>query len=371
MVNPDICANLSNDGRDLKSTVEVSEVPKQEKTEGVSANNIQPTTMELKNRKLNIHQLNAVIQLAQNKSYKIFGPPGTGKTMTLVEIIYQLMCRNKKVLVCGPSNASIDNIIHGFISLNSGYDFVRVGNSNKCSENLLKYNFSEINDNVTKDYNKKIDYLLNTELLKSYRKNEEDFLNKKDNESNTIQDNTLNNDQIKIMLEIERLYTELSIYTRERSQKKAFNYDLVFSTLNGSLKLSIKRFDWVIIDECCQALEIDAFCSVFKGKNFILAGDPCQLGPITNLKKEICFFERITAVKTIILREQYRMQDLLMRFSNKYFYNSKIISRIQSDFKFFNSSPIIFIDTYRSKATESKFQQSYYNIHEIYIVKKA
>ncbi|EJW03611.1 hypothetical protein EDEG_02079 [Edhazardia aedis USNM 41457] len=307
------------------------------------------TKMEILNPNLNTQQLNAVVQLAQNESYKIFGPPGTGKTSTIVEIIYQLRCRNKKVLVCGPSNASIDNIMHGFIKLNTGFDFVRIGSRSKCSEDLLKYNISEIDDVIIGNYHDTLSNLIGEDIRKDA----------------AIDDTVENyNFDYETMEKMEEVYQNMSNYTKKVAFDKFLQHDLVFATLFGSLKYTTKHFDWVIIDECCQALEIEAFCSVMKGKNFILAGDPCQLGAITYLPDEISFFERMGKIKTIMLQNQYRMPELLIRFSNHYFYNSRIISPIICDFKFFDKSPIVFIDTCKSTTSESKHGNSYYNDHE-------
>jgi len=113
---------------------------------------------------------------------------------------------------------------------------------------------------------------------------------------------------------------------------------LVFSTLFSSLR-ETHYFDCCIIDEACQASELECFMGVVKGRKFILSGDPHQLCP-----EGYSFYEN-ARVPQIVLKEQYRMHGDLIEFSNGHFYNNEILSPKSQRFLFFDLSSILLIDT--------------------------
>lgn len=269
---------------------------------------------------LNDCQKLAVLEVFYNKSYKILGPPGTGKTRTIVEIILQLLNKGQKVLVAGPSNVSIDNIIEKFL-LSKYYIyhtpiFYRLGSSFK---GLTKFNLENQISQMTS------------------------FIKKEKNERNFKKN-------------IEKIKKSYKLNLIEESK-------IVFSTLFSALKEN-SSFDWVIIDEACQASDVETFLTLIKGKNFILIGDPNQLCP-----KSTSLFEKLS-LKTFLLNLQYRMCKNLICFSNEMFYDNNIKSHKIESIDLINKSPIVFIDTDCSDFNETEDEFSKKNEGEAKMICK-
>lgn len=266
---------------------------------------------------LNESQKIAVLNsLNSDIPFKILGPPGTGKTQTIVEIIAQYLINNKKVLVCGPSNISIDNIITRFLnskfSLQNEIKFYRLGSSQK---GLVEYNLENMAEKAV-------------EFMKK-EKDEKDFFKEK--------------------------YKKKCEFINELKKESP----VVFSTLFSSLKENY-IFDLCIVDEACQATELECLMGILKGKNFILVGDPNQLSAMNSTTS---LYEKLN-LKTIVLNEQYRMHSDLLEFSNSKFYKNLIISKKQDDFMFFNQSKILFIDSSYFGYEEKNVEESKMNAKE-------
>ncbi|ADM11562.1 putative DNA helicase [Encephalitozoon intestinalis ATCC 50506] len=275
-------------------------------------------SLNLYDSSLNESQRKAVEMLKYNNPYKILGPPGTGKTRTVVEIISQLLVNNKRVLVCGPSNVSVDNIIERF--LKSKYfacnqpSFYRLGSSEK--------GFSHLNLDSQAE--------LHTKFMKKERNDKNFYKDKREKQKKFI-------------------------------EEKQANSSVVFATLFSSLKEKTK-FDWVLIDEACQACEAESFLAVSKGSTFILVGDPMQLCPETS-----SLYESLN-LPTMLLNEQYRMPSGLLKFSNEVFYNGRVKSITEEHTSVFGKSLILFVDTQYFELYESD-GVSKSNIGEAEIVK--
>lgn len=293
-----------------------------ESDQDINFNNENTKNINFFNLKLNKSQRNAVeCSLNCKMPLKIIGPPGTGKTQTIVEIILQILNQNKTVLVCGPSNISIDNIITRYMNLKGllqkECNFYRLGSSQK---GLTEFNLEEMAEEAVNFMKKE--------------KNEKDFY-------------------------------------KERSKRKASfiseykkSSPLVFATLFSSLKEN-HHFDLCIVDEACQALEIECLVGIVKANNFLLFGDPNQLSA---MHTSTSLFEKLN-LPTLILNEQYRMHSDLLSFSNSRFYKNQIISQKQDDFKFFNQSKILFIDTSFFRCHEETLDGSKMNVDEARIIK--
>ncbi|KAM0687683.1 hypothetical protein COBT_001077 [Conglomerata obtusa] len=329
---------------------------------------------------LNISQKKAIENVLENKSFKILGPPGTGKTRTIKEIVFQLLSKNKKVLVCGPSNTSIDNILYQFIMCQHNFyivtkkqiKFFRLGSSIKCFQGFEQYNLNIMAEN-------QIDFLieeindLQIKKNKNYQK-----LDAKKNKSNATKSNSNINNNTKYKNSIKEIYytnKNIQELNNEKNQRlKDFNKkmisiaNIIFSTLFSSSKINNVVFDYVIVDECCQALEVETFLNIVNGKNFILAGDPYQLGAVVKSKKHYSFFERIN-IETLLLNEQYRMPENLIKFSNSYFYNDQIVSiHKKAELNLFNEGNMIFVDTFDAYYVESNAEKSKTNLEEVNII---
>ncbi|AFN83045.1 putative DNA helicase [Encephalitozoon romaleae SJ-2008] len=277
-----------------------------------------PKKLNFYDTSLNASQKKAVEMTRLNIPYKILGPPGTGKTRTVVEIISQLLAKNKRVLVCGPSNVSIDNIIERFLKskyfLRSKPSFYRLGSSLKGLSHLNLESLAELHTN---------------------------FMKEKKNDTNFYKDR------------IEK--------QKKFMKEKRDSSPVVFATLFSSLKEK-RMFDWVLIDEACQASEPESFLAVTKGKMFILIGDPMQLCPETP-----SLYESLT-LPVVLLNEQYRMPSNLLKFSNEMFYKGQIKSVAKECKPIFGENPILFVDTQYFEFYESD-DISKSNIGEAMIVK--
>lgn len=276
---------------------------------------------EFFNKHLNQSQKLCVSLSNLDQPFKILGPPGTGKTETVVEIISQALLSKKSVLVCGPSNISIDNIISRFMQssyyLENITKFYRLGSAFK---GLVNFNIEKMASDAVS------------------------FMEKEDDDPNFIKE----------------------LIQRKQDFTKEFKKDckLVFSTLFSSLKEN-HFFDLCIVDEACQGTLLESFIAVTKAKNFILVGDPNQLCPTSS-----SLYEHLD-LPTAILNEQYRMPKDLIEFSNGYFYGSQIKSEKIEDFFFTNQSRILFIDTSYFSYVEEDVDQSKQNYKEALLVQSA
>ncbi|KAM0677839.1 hypothetical protein BDAP_001517 [Binucleata daphniae] len=320
---------------------------------------------------LNQSQKNAVLAALEGINYKILGPPGTGKTKTIVEIILQLSKHKKKVLVCGPSNASIDNILKQYIDsqkINKQNNvFFRLGSSYKCFDGFERYNLNYMAE-------QHVDYL-GKDLNMYKTKKDKEGAHVFDKINNKLQGNNKKANKYKRVdksayKNANANHNDILKDKKERIKRfcndKIKEANVVFSTLFSTIKIDNTVFDYVIIDECCQGTEIEVFLNMLMAKNFLLAGDPYQLGPVNAFNKGL--YEKLN-VKTFFLDQQYRMPDKLIKFSNEYFYKSKIKSIKRGDeICFFGESSIIFVDTYDSYFTESDNNKSKYNKEEANII---
>lgn len=268
------------------------------------------TELQLINHKLNESQQQAVRAALCSVPFKILGPPGTGKTETIVEIIIQLLKRDNSILMCGPSNTSIDNVIIRFREslyfVEHSTPFYRLGSSSKGLANL----------NLAYQADQSVKFMETEEKR------------------------------------LKTAHERIQFNQERNSRKKEFIKELksrtkiVFATLFSSLKEN-HFFDVCIIDEACQASEIESFMGIVKARRFILAGDPHQLSPLSS-----SLYERIQ-IPEILLKTQYRMPAPLIEFSNSYFYGGLIESVMENSQIFNEISNILFIDTSFCNYSES------------------
>ncbi|CAL5341009.1 unnamed protein product [Camellia sinensis] len=236
--------------------------------------------------------------LSSKNIFLLHGPPGTGKSTTVVEIILQEVKRGSKILACAASNIAVDNIVERLVPYR--VKLVRVGHPARLLPQVLD---SALDAQA-----------LNGKLLKTKDKNSRRDIRR----------------ELKTLSKEERERQVLAVADVIKSS------DVVLTTLTGALsrKLEGTSFDLVIIDEAAQALEIACWIALLKGSRCILAGDHLQLPPtIQSVEAEEkglgrTLFERLTDLcgdeVTSMLTVQYRMHELIMTWSSKELYNSKI-----------------------------------------------
>ena len=281
----------------------------------------------------------------------IHGPPGTGKTHTLIELILQMLKRNLRVLVCGPSNISVDNIVERLAP--HKVPIVRLGHPARLLPSVLNHSLEVLTKTseaaaIVRDVRKEMD-----DKQASIRK-------------------TRNG------RERRAIYGDLKVLRKEYREREGKCVDnlvrgskVVLSTLHGAggFQLRSQEFDVVIIDEASQALEAQCWVPLLNAKKVVLAGDHLQLPPtikssnsktadgkssnkdrIEALEEDLAklaigddekkvarsatlettMFDRLlslhgNAIKRL-LTTQYRMHEKIMRFPSDELYDSKLIA---------------------------------------------
>ncbi|MDP1802378.1 MAG: AAA domain-containing protein [Bacteroidota bacterium] len=287
-----------------------------------------PLSFEKINNDVLIPQLN----LSQNKAVRhilsvndigvIHGPPGTGKTTSIVQAIRLTLQTESQVLVCAPTNSAVDLITEKLIEL--GVDVLRMGHPARISDELQN---SSIDGKISSSpYYKDI---------KNLRRNAEEYFRmagkyKRVFGKEEAQQRTAYYTEAKNCIKEARLLEDFIVDELFKTTK-VICCTPVTSTHRGLAK---KRFGTLFFDEASQALEPMVWIPLLKCKRLILSGDHFQLPPVvksleakkggldeTLLDRCIKFKEAVS-----LLTRQYRMNTAIMGFSNNYFYENELIA---------------------------------------------
>lgn len=296
--------------------------------------------------RLNISQQSAVSKIMTAKDLAIVhGPPGTGKTTTLLKAIKTLVLENKEqILVVAPSNTAVDLLSESLH--NEGLNVLRIGNPARVSANLMALTLdSKI---AAHSYNKDVKVL---KKQASEYKNMAHKYKRNFGRAEREQRKALFDEAHRIMKEVDK--TEQ--YITEDLLAKA---QVVTATLVGANHYTIRdmKFKTVVIDEAGQAIESACWIPVLKAEKVIMAGDHLQLPPtiksaeaakkgLANTLMEKCIELHPEAVT--LLEEQYRMNTAIMGFSSKYFYGDRLKAHdsVATRLLFPGDKPLTFIDT--------------------------
>jgi len=298
-------------------------------------------------KNLNPSQKLAVsFSLGTKDFFLIQGPFGTGKTRTLAEIVLQLVKKGEKVLVSAESNVAVDNLVE---KLREKAKIVRLGHPSRVAKNLIDSTLVYQVEN-SKGYKKvkklreKIEELVafRDQFLKPtpQRKRglrDEKILKlaetKRTKRGIKIEDIESMAEWIKIQNQIAKIIKEISKIEERIAEKILEEAEVVLCT-NSSAALDFLRnfeFDTAIIDEATQATIPSILIPICKAKKFILAGDHKQLPPTVLSEKAKALsetlFEKLIQrypEKSVLLNVQYRMNEALMEFPNKEFYEGKL-----------------------------------------------
>lgn len=264
---------------------------------------------------LNAVQEHAVNEVLRAKDVAIVhGPPGTGKTTTLVEAIFETLRREPQVLVCAQSNMAVDWISEKLID--RGVNVLRIGNPIRVDDKMLSFTYE-------RRFEAHPDYPQLWAIRKAIR----------DLRSSSARKGRGENWHQK-MDRLRSRATELEI---------RINHDLfgearvIASTLVGSAHrlLDGMKFGTLFIDEAAQALEAACWIPIRRAGRVIFAGDHCQLPPTVKCYEALkgglgrTLMERIADMKpevVTLLRTQYRMNEDIMRFSSDWFYHNMMIA---------------------------------------------
>ena len=262
---------------------------------------------------LNRSQEQAVNQVLAAKDVAIVhGPPGTGKTTTLVEAIYETLRRENQVLVCAQSNMAVDWISEKLVD--RGLHVLRIGNPTKVNDKMLSFTFE-------RRFESHPDYPQLWALRKAIRQ---------------VRATRKRGDR-SFHQKIERLKErEIELELRIRNQLFGEAH-VIACTLVGSANrlLDGMKFGTLFIDEAAQALEAACWIPVRRASRVVLAGDHCQLPPtiksLAAMKGGLdkTLMQRIVdhhPEAVTLLQIQYRMNEDIMRFSSDWFYHGKVVA---------------------------------------------
>ncbi|WP_296705516.1 AAA domain-containing protein [Algoriphagus sp.] len=307
---------------------------------------------------LNDSQNSACEKIANAKDVAIVhGPPGTGKTTTLIDAIQDSVIAGKSILVCAPSNAAVDLLVEKLTD--RGIETLRLGHPARVEEKIL---------NQTLDA--KTAFHPSYRDLKKLRKETDQYLKlAKQYKRNFGPEERA---QRKLMFaEVTRL-REASKSLEEYIQYDIFQKTKVFaSTLVGSSAYSLKgmEFDVVFIDEAAQGLEAATWIPILKAKKVVFAGDHCQLPPTIKSYQAAqeglaeTLFEKVISRKpqaAQMLQVQYRMPEAIMGFSNAHFYQGELKAAANTQLHVFpgEESSLEWIDTAGAGYTDQKEMES-------------
>lgn len=314
---------------------------------------------------LNSSQNDAVNKIISAQDIAIIhGPPGTGKTTTVISAIEQTLKNETQVLVCAPSNTAVDLLVEKLQEKN--IEVLRIGHPARVTDHLL--NTTTDARIAQHDYYKE---------LRAVRKKAEDFFSlagkykRNFGKTEREQRKLLYTEARKLKAEAEELLSYITADIIGKAQAIA----CTMVGANNSL-LRNKKFKTVFIDEAAQALEPACWIPLLKAERAIFAGDHCQLPPtVKSIKASreglgYTLFEKITETKNVdsLLTVQYRMNADIMQFSSKWFYNGKLTAAgSNANWKISDGdTPITFLDTAGAGFFEKVDEEtrSTYNIEE-------
>ncbi|MCJ1263899.1 hypothetical protein MMC22_003769 [Lobaria immixta] len=293
--------------------------------------------IEFIDQTLNDSQKEAVqFALASREVALIHGPPGTGKTYTLIELILQMVRRKLRILVCGPSNISVDNIVER-LALHK-LSIIRLGHPARLLPSILNHSLDVLTQSSEA-----------AEIVKDVRK-------EMDAKQASIKKTRSGKERRAIYGEMKELRKEYREREKQCITRLVGDSKVVLATLHGAggFQLRHEKFDVVIIDEASQALEAQCWVPLVSAKKVILAGDHLQLPPtikssVPNFKTEkskaslnesrsklakssleTTLFDRLLmlhgpSIKKM-LTTQYRMHEKIMRFPSDEMYDSRLLA---------------------------------------------
>lgn len=304
---------------------------------------------------LNSTQEEAVNKVMHAKDVAIVhGPPGTGKTTTLVEAIYETLHRENQVLVCAQSNMAVDWISEKLVD--RGVPVLRIGNPTRVNDKMLSFTYE-------RRFESHPDYPQLWSIRKAIR--ELQSQNRKGTNRENIRQkiNSLKDRATELEIRINgNLFSEARV---------------IASTLTSSANrvLMGMKFGTLFIDEAAQALEAACWIAIQKADRIVLAGDHCQLPPTIKCIEAMrggldeTLMQKIVRNKpetVSLLKIQYRMNDEIMKFSSDWFYHGSLTSapdvKYRSILDF--DTPIVWVNTEGLDYNEEMIGDNYGRINK-------
>lgn len=278
-----------------------------------------PDSIQFQNKTLNESQQQAVNAIIENQQLVIVhGPPGTGKTTTLIEAIVQLTKAGEKVLVSAPSNTAVDNIAKGLIQ--KGINLLRVGNTSKVDETIFQHTPEGRLSNSKAQKGIKQLKIRAEEFRRMALKYKRSF-GKAEREQRNL-----------LFKEVKNIRNEIKQLQHYNEEKLFEEAQVIAGTPIGLYDADITdiKFDTLVVDEAGQCIEPLAWCIFPMASKIVLAGDHWQLPP-TVLSNEAAMIGLNNSIletaiahcnNVYLLNIQYRMRSAIAGFSSEYFYNN-------------------------------------------------
>lgn len=321
---------------------------------------------------LNDSQKEAIrFALASREIALIHGPPGTGKSSSVIELILQMIKRGQRLLVCGPSNISVDNIVERLAP--HKVPMVRLGHPARLLPSVLNHSLEVLTKTSEA-----------AAIVQDVRK-------EMDTKQASIRKTRNGKERRAIYADLKELRKEY----RERERNCVDNLikgsKVVLGTLHGagSFHLKSEQFDAVIIDEASQALEAQCWIPLVTARKVVLAGDHLQLPPTiksinanstaaqsrtsakeSKMSLETTLFDRLLKIHgpsiKRMLTTQYRMHERIMEFPSRELYDAQLMaaesvrSRLLTDLPYEvketddTREPLVFFDTQGGDFPEQK-----------------
>jgi len=279
----------------------------------------------------------------------VHGPPGTGKTTTLVEAVYEVLSRETQVLVCAQSNMAVDWISEKLVS--RGIPVLRIGNPTRITDNMLSFTY-EYKFQAHPQYNELWSIRKTIRQIQKARKTNYKYRDKLRDQINKLKDRASDLQA--------QIHNSLISSTR-----------VIASTLSSSNNKELEglHFSTLFIDEAAQALEAASWLAIKKADRVIFAGDHCQLAPVVKSPKALYYGLETTLMEYIVntkpnfvslLLTQYRMNEAIMEFPSHWFYGGKLIAdeSVKDRNILSLDSPLDWIDT-AEENTEDSFEEEF------------
>ena len=317
--------------------------------------------VEIKNSKdLNESQIQAVNTIVSSPQVSIVhGPPGTGKTTTLVAAVSELVSQGKKVVVTAPSNAAIDHFSKKLIQ--QGIKIIRSGNLSRIDESLVPFTFEGILSDATEQ-----------KQIKKLKKRSDEF-RKLANQYKRNFGKEEREQRKRLKKEVRSIQAEIKSITSYIMDKAIVNADVVLATPIGLTDevFTDKTWDVLMMDEAGQCISPLGWLAMKKAKTYVFAGDPFQLPPTVfsdeakrkGLDVSILELFFRSGVKSNLLDVQYRMPPELIEFSSNYFYDGKLKS-----VKSTNADSLYFFDTAGADYSELNSEGAISNEQELEVL---
>lgn len=306
---------------------------------------------------LNVTQEETVNHVLAAKEVSIVhGPPGTGKTTTLVEAIYETLHRENQVMVCAQSNTAVDWISEKLVD--RGINVLRIGNPTRVNDKMLSFTYE-------RRFESHPDYSELWGIRKAIREIQSSFRKKSHSEKETAR-NRLSR------LRFRATELEVQIDTDLFSEAR-----VIACTLVGSANrvLTNHTFTTLFIDEAAQALEAACWIAIGKADRVILAGDHHQLPPTIKCIEaargglDRTLMQKVAANKpetVSLLKIQYRMHEDIMRFSSHWFYQDelKAAPEVSQRGILAYDTPVVWFDTADCDFEEDRLSESMSRINK-------